>query len=375
MLFHKVRALEEERDPLEDQVNSLRDNVKDMYGEFVKEFREKQKLEHRLNDKSSMAHALQNENLSLRSENVMVKKDLHRLFNDIQLALGTIGYEKLVKAVQDLITKYTPKIDGKEKGSRKDQDDDEKKPRLGGGEGVGVAEDMIRQRDLLLKKSRAIAEANVHVNTERAMDFRRMTSENSQLISEMNNLRAEKKSFSRKVKELETRLMRAEREGKLNRSSSAPEFDPDKRGSQRGGNNMSQTGPVGAANTPYLRRKEVDESEVYRRTKQQGMNMLPPVVDGGSEGGRSQGRKLKAPQRRGSQGTIQEQRFRDVIGNVDADDRSMEQQGFHTSKLREQVGGATAGTTRPLPLVQEEAGAGAFSEDDGSFAESRIQQR
>merc|ERR1711904_435047 len=105
--------------------------------------------------------------------------------------LGTVGYEKLVKAVQDLIMKYTPKIQGKERAKDPDAD------ALGGGEGLGVAEEMVRQRDLLLKKSRAIAEANVHVNMERAGDFRRMTSENSQLISEMNQLRAEKKSFSR----------------------------------------------------------------------------------------------------------------------------------------------------------------------------------
>merc|ERR1712078_480425 len=107
--------------------------------------------------------------------------------------------------------------------------------RLGGGEGLGVVEEMVLQRDLLLKKSRAIAEANVHVNTERAHDFRRMTSENSQLISEMNQLRAEKKSFRRRVKELETRLMQAERQGLLNRASSAPDLDPDQRGSRGGG--------------------------------------------------------------------------------------------------------------------------------------------
>merc|ERR1711988_1834651 len=58
VLFHKVRTLEEERDPLEDQVNSLRDSVKDMYSEFVREFREKQNLEQRLNDKTSMASSL-----------------------------------------------------------------------------------------------------------------------------------------------------------------------------------------------------------------------------------------------------------------------------------------------------------------------------
>lgn len=376
VLFHKVRALEQERDPLEDQVNSLRDNVKEMYSEFVKEFRQKQKLEHRLNDKAARAHALQNENLDLRSKNVNVKKDLHRLFNDLQEVLGTPGgYEKLVKAVQDLIEKFEPKIEGRERA----QDQDSGKP--GGGEaGLAVAEEMVSQRDLLLKKSRAIAEANVHVNSERASDFRRMTSENSQLIAEMNQLRAEKKSFGRRVKELETRLMRAEREGLLARSSSAPDFDPEQRSAKQAGGNMSEarrTAPGGAANTPYLRRKEVDESEIYRRQRQKGMNMLPPVADAGSEGPQG-GKSLAGTQKRGAgpgrrgPGTIEEQRFRDVIGSVDEGDRSMEQQGFHTSKLREQVESKGG---RSLPQVQEEGGGG-YSEDDGSFAgATRIQQR
>jgi len=256
---------------------------------------------------------------------------------------------------------YEPKIEGKERA----KDQDEGKPG-GGADGLGVAEEMVCQRDLLLKKSRAIAEANVHVNSERANDFTRMTSENSQLIAEMNQLRAEKKSFSRRVKELETRLMRAERQGLVARSSSAPDFDSEQRSAKQGGGNMSEarrTAPGGAANTPYLRRKEVDESEVYKRQRQKGINMLPPVSEAGAEGSQVKSlagkHKGPGPQRRGS-GTIEEKRFRQVIGDVDAGDRSMEQQGFHTSKLRDQV----------------ETKGGGQSEDDESFAgATRIQQR
>jgi len=39
VLFHKVRALEDERDPLEEQVENLKGSVSSMYDEFVREFR------------------------------------------------------------------------------------------------------------------------------------------------------------------------------------------------------------------------------------------------------------------------------------------------------------------------------------------------
>ncbi|CAL1163337.1 unnamed protein product [Cladocopium goreaui] len=63
VLFHKVRALEEERDPLEVQVNSLKTSVREMYTEFVREFRQKQKLDHALSDKSMLSSSLQQENV------------------------------------------------------------------------------------------------------------------------------------------------------------------------------------------------------------------------------------------------------------------------------------------------------------------------
>merc|ERR1719162_859608 len=66
VLFHKVRALEDERDPLEEQVELLKSNVGNMYDEFVREFRQKQNLSQEFQDKKNLAVALQAENVKLR---------------------------------------------------------------------------------------------------------------------------------------------------------------------------------------------------------------------------------------------------------------------------------------------------------------------
>merc|ERR1719159_2126009 len=74
VLFHKVRALEEERDPLEEQVNSLKSSVREMYSEFVREFRHKQTLDQQLNDKTNLSNELQKENVALRAKLTQLKK-------------------------------------------------------------------------------------------------------------------------------------------------------------------------------------------------------------------------------------------------------------------------------------------------------------
>merc|ERR1719410_2660978 len=75
VLFHKVRALEEERDPLDAQVNSLKTSTREMYNEFVREFRQKQKLDQQLTDNITKAQSLQDENVEMRATLVQLKKD------------------------------------------------------------------------------------------------------------------------------------------------------------------------------------------------------------------------------------------------------------------------------------------------------------
>merc|ERR1719356_1343471 len=59
VLFHKVKQMEEERDPLAEQVASLKSNVREMYSEFVREFRHKQKLDQQVSDKTVLTNSLQ----------------------------------------------------------------------------------------------------------------------------------------------------------------------------------------------------------------------------------------------------------------------------------------------------------------------------
>merc|ERR1719277_1331898 len=65
VLFHKIKQMEEERDPLAEQVFSLKSNVRDMYSEFIGEFRKKQQIHKRLADKSLLADSLQQQNILL----------------------------------------------------------------------------------------------------------------------------------------------------------------------------------------------------------------------------------------------------------------------------------------------------------------------
>jgi hypothetical protein len=63
---------------------------------------------------------------------------------------------------------------------------------------------VLKQRDALMKKMRALSESNKHVNNERFADFRGLTKQNAELILEMNRLKGEKKSFETRVSQLES---------------------------------------------------------------------------------------------------------------------------------------------------------------------------
>merc|ERR1719433_1322571 len=128
---------------------------------------------------------------------------------------------------------------------------------------------------------------------ECSQDFRRLTSENAALIAEMNTLRTERGSFQRSCKEMEATLMSFKSRGKgdsgMNRSESAPELGGDTPGSQ--GSGGQRRGKGGAADpTPYVRRKVVDQQDLYRRQRQKQMNQLPPV---NQPSGKGQGRSVR----------------------------------------------------------------------------------
>ncbi|CAE6931491.1 Wdr65, partial [Symbiodinium sp. CCMP2456] len=109
VLFHKVRALEEERDPLEEQVNSLKTSVREMYNEFVREFRQKQKLDQALSDKVMRSSSLQQENVELRAQFIQLKKDGRRLIQEVETVLHpetTEDYTQMPKRLQAVLERH-----------------------------------------------------------------------------------------------------------------------------------------------------------------------------------------------------------------------------------------------------------------------------
>merc|ERR1719502_1490533 len=109
VLFHKVRALEDERDPLEEQVELLKSNVGDMYDEFVREFRHKQDLSQEFQDKKNLAIALQEENVKLRAQLTQLKKDGRRIINDMEQVLHpdtSAQFASISKAMAQVVAKH-----------------------------------------------------------------------------------------------------------------------------------------------------------------------------------------------------------------------------------------------------------------------------
>jgi len=123
----------------------------------------------------------------------------------------------------------------------------------------------MKERDSLLRKCRSVNEANVHIQGERHKHKLKMTSENSALIREMNELREEKKQYERKVRELENKLMQMTAE-ENHRSKMLTEESSSLGGSMQRSHS-----------TPFLRREQNVKEETYRVRRRQAANQLPPA--------------------------------------------------------------------------------------------------
>jgi hypothetical protein len=327
VLFQKVKMLEEERDPLEDQVNKLKSSVGDMYNEFVREFRQKQHLNQDFNEKKNLATALQEENVKLRAHFTQLKKDGRKLLSEMEQVLHPdtcAQFEKLPKMMAAICEKnkkmahWAPPKD--------DAPQDAPDPFTDPSKDANLIEELVIHRDLLFRKNQIAVGAASQSKRESALDVRRLTSENAQLIAEMNKLRTERKSWQRSYKELEAKLINADAEnnakarlaGKsspegVNRSSSAPSLDPSKSPMPRAGGNSGG----GAGETPYMKRKVIDQQELYRRQKVKGMNSLPPM----NQPTATATMKPAPPDKRFTQ-------------TVDEGRQQMERQGFDMGSLR-----------------------------------------
>ncbi|CAE7884591.1 Cfap57 [Symbiodinium microadriaticum] len=197
VLFHKVRALEEERDPLEEQVNSLKTSVREMYNEFVREFRQKQKLDQALSDKVMRSSSLQQENVELRAQLIQLKKDGRRLIQEVETVLHpetTEDYTQMPKRLQAVLERHQKLLAWKHT--------EEKTEDVGEGElakSKVLVEEMVIQRDLLFRKKEIATAAAAQTKRECEQDVRKLTSENAQLIVEMNTLRSENRPVAANV--------------------------------------------------------------------------------------------------------------------------------------------------------------------------------
>eukprot|EP00933_Yihiella_yeosuensis_P062327 TRINITY_DN65281_c0_g1_i1.p1 TRINITY_DN65281_c0_g1~~TRINITY_DN65281_c0_g1_i1.p1 ORF type:complete len:1448 (+),score=315.52 TRINITY_DN65281_c0_g1_i1:96-4439(+) len=345
VLFHKVRALEEERDPLEEQVNSLKTSVREMYSEFVREFRQKQKLDQMLSDKSTLSSALQRENVETRAQIVQLKKDARRLIFDVENVLHAEtahDVEHMPRRLQDTLDKHKslacwkPPADDGEGRSQADITKEEM-----------LMEEMATQRNLLFKKHQLANGSATQAKRECATDIRRLTSENAQLIAEMNLLRNENRSFQRSCKEMQADIlaMKSKKKGdalagaSLAKSESMPEFSDDKPKRRVPPNGR----PLPSGDTPFVRRKIADSQDQYKRQRQKQLNQLPPVT------------QMSSSPSQKSMAYSQEARFTQSLESLRQDRAHMENQGFAMGKLSEAAAGLASvdGLTSAGPSVLE----------------------
>jgi len=331
VLFHKVRALEEERDPLEVQVKALKTSVREMYSEFVREFKQKQKLDHMLGDKSSLSSALQAENVMMREQLIQLKKDGRKLLQDVEGVLHaetTKEYNQMPKKLHEVVSKHQkmlawnpPSVENEAEG-RSEADIKN---------GAALMEEMALQRDLLFRKKELASTTAEQAKRICQTDIRKLTSENAQLITEMNTLRAENRSYLRSCKELEAKIMAmGVQKGAvdpttsgMSHSSSAPDV-----GSAGSQTRVPPNGrPLPNSETPYVRRKIVDQQEQYRRAQLRKSNQLPPVTQ------QSSSPMMRQPKEPSSE----EIRFQNSMESLQAKREHMENQGFAMSRLTEEA--------------------------------------
>jgi len=350
VLFHKVRALEEERDPLEEQVNSLKTSVREMYGEFVREFRQKQKLDQQLTEKTALASSNLAENVGMRNQMIQLKKDARQMIQEVETILHAetqADFELMPKRLREVLEKHkklnhwAPR--GEDEGADKTEQEQAQDSML--------IQEMMVQRDLLFRKNQiAVSQASQN-KRDCTQDFRRLTSENAQLIAEMNTLRNENKSWQRSYKDLEASLLALKSKipggaaalaagavaGMGGRNASAPQLGSGPGGSgppAAMGPGGKRSGKAGSstANTPFMQRKVVDKEEVYRRQKQKESNMLPPVggkqaAAAGSSAGMVTMTAKKAP------ATNEEKMYQQAMEKQQQRQRKMEDQGFEVGRL------------------------------------------
>merc|ERR1712194_805298 len=180
----------------------------------------------------------------------------------------TRDFNGLMQHLHSLAKRYQGKGGLGESSSLGGGKDEEEKTNL-----PAITTEAGRQRDALLQKTRAIIDANKHLQLERAGEVHRFTSDNSQLIGEINRLRHEKVTAERRITDLEVALASSMNTGGNNTTQ----------GTQGPGHSssMSMNGPT---TTPYLERKKNQETELQRVMRKKAENSLSGAGSCGAAG-------------------------------------------------------------------------------------------
>merc|ERR1712232_97968 len=252
-----------------------------------------------------------------------LKKDGRRLFQDLEGVLHAdtqAEHEKMPQRLQAIVEKHrklehwNPPVD--EEGDDKTEQETEQE--------FSLVRELEAQKNLLFRKNQIAVGQASQTKRECMQDFRRLTHENAELIAEMNRLRNERQSMERSYKEMEATIISLRGRGgvaKLGsgspgaptnggggtvaRNASAPTLASNGTCGVMGGaggasaaarqaaSQAAKSG--GSSDTPFIRRKQVDQEGKASLQRQRQQNQLPPVADrGGSQAIRTMAPMAKA---------------------------------------------------------------------------------
>merc|ERR1719506_3191934 len=201
LLYHKVKSLESERDPLAERVEDLRTTVKDMYQEFVQVYREKTALGQEVTSTGAKVNSLLCEQKDLRSTRGDSERYGQFLFSDLTDVMDSFEEATVKRRLREILKKYDPSKQTKEKNEKN-------AARL-----PLITEEAINQRNILLRTGRSTSAATNHIRKEHAKDLQRMQADHGALVGEANNVKIERASYERRTKHMEAQV--AELEGQL----------------------------------------------------------------------------------------------------------------------------------------------------------------
>jgi hypothetical protein len=160
----------------------------------VTAFRGKQKLEARAKELSAQVVSLQTQTQHTRGTKIQAEKATHRIYDDLCEVLLAADMVELKARLQAVLDIYGAMYE------KKDKDVDPKKMEE-------ITDEIQKQRIALKKKSTRMNEEAENVKLTRHNDMSKMVDRNMNVIAGIEDLRADKRTFEKKVESLSERLM------------------------------------------------------------------------------------------------------------------------------------------------------------------------